>query len=252
MGTSINGPGKRKFTDRDVLRCFNEENRRNVGKIELSSKEITEILNQSVLDGEEVTRQAVKNRLDEMVGDELVRNQHGRSHLYSRSNDLDRLFREPEPTTAGPAPSGGGPGDGRPPKQETYEVPQRKDSSTGRWGVSGRDLPGVLIMMGVMFATAFVGYKLLVEVHQNFEDEPSVKRAVWAGLTGGFFVGLIGVGVTIVLQITTLSDPTAAELLGYGSALAAYTAVVLERGGFIGTPGKIAEQVVNALFPATT
>jgi hypothetical protein len=99
-----------------VLRCFDEENRRSVGKIELSSKEITEILNSRVLDDEEVTRQAVKNRLDDMEGDKLVKNEHGRSHLYSRSDDLDRLFREPEPATT---PAGGSGGSHPPRTKET-------------------------------------------------------------------------------------------------------------------------------------
>ena len=101
------GPTSQKFSNRDVLQCFGEEHRKHVGKIELSSKEVTAILNNRVLEDTEVTRQAVKNRLDEMTGDQLIKNKHGRSHLYARSGDLDNLFRTPEPTS-GAATGGGG------------------------------------------------------------------------------------------------------------------------------------------------
>lgn len=108
MAAPNSGPGARKFTDDDVLAAFDEEQRRSVGKIELSAKEVTEILNEQILPEETaVTRQAVDKRLKEMVGDKLARAQHGRSYLYRRPDDIDRLFR-PEVADTGPAPGGKG------------------------------------------------------------------------------------------------------------------------------------------------
>lgn len=108
MAAPNSGPGARKFTDDDVLAAFDEEQRRSVGKIELSAKEVTELLNEQILPEETtVTRQAVDKRLKEMVGDKLARAQHGRSYLYRRPDDIDRLFR-PEVADTGPAPGGKG------------------------------------------------------------------------------------------------------------------------------------------------
>lgn len=82
-----------KFTDEQLLECFNETHRRRVGKIELSSKEITNILNNQVLNAEsKVTRQAVHNRLEKLKGDKLQRNKHGRLHTYIRLDDIDNLW----------------------------------------------------------------------------------------------------------------------------------------------------------------
>jgi hypothetical protein len=108
MGAPTSGPGAQKFTDDDVLAAFDEEQRRSVGKIELSAKEIQEILNKQILPDETtVTRQAVDNRLGKMDGDTIARAQHGRSYLYRLPDDIDRLFRH---EIAGTGPPSGGKG----------------------------------------------------------------------------------------------------------------------------------------------
>ena len=113
MGAPTSGPGAQKFTDDDVLAAFDEEQRRSVGKIELSAKEIQEILNKQILPDETtVTRQAVDNRLGKMDGDTIARAQHGRSYLYRLPDDIDRLFRH-EVAGTDPGPGGkGGPSSG--------------------------------------------------------------------------------------------------------------------------------------------
>lgn len=138
MAAPGSGPTKRKFTNDDVMACFTEEHRRQVGKIELSAAEITEILNEQVLEDTEVTRQAVSKRLKDLEGDKIQRHQHGRSHLYTLEDDLDRLFREPEPVTSGPAP-GGSAGGGEPPQEQIDRSAQLQDTT----GILGKVKQGL-------------------------------------------------------------------------------------------------------------
>lgn len=100
MAAPDTGRTERKFTNSDVAEVFAGPHRRELGKIELSAKEVMEILNEEVLDEDTtVTRQAVDKRLNNLVDEspdganwELVRKKHGRSHLYYRDSDLDKIF----------------------------------------------------------------------------------------------------------------------------------------------------------------
>jgi len=95
-------PKNRKFTNEQLAKVFEQDYRKRVGKIELSAGEITEILNEEILDnGTTVTRQAVDKRLNELVGTQfegldgkLLRSQHGRSYLYYRDTDMERVFAD--------------------------------------------------------------------------------------------------------------------------------------------------------------
>lgn len=176
MGAPDTGPKSKKFTNDDILRCFDEEHRRHVGKIELSAAEITEILNERVLSGDtSVTRQAVDNRLKELAGDELVRNEHGRSYLYARRTDIDDLF----------APSGGGGGPIQEPQKESKASPM--------------DLPGVFVLALLGWTAGWAIYKSFVLatrerdaiVGENGIVDPAAGTVDYKGL-GWFFVAAVG------------------------------------------------------------
>jgi len=233
MSAPHSGPTSRKFTNSDVLRCFDEENRRHVGKIELSSKEITGIMNERVLDEQEVTRQAVKNRLDDMVGDKLVKNEHGRSHLYARSDDIDRLFREPEPVTT---PAGGGSGgNGRQPTKRTGGLFSRL------FGPKDREmwLPGVVIAVFI----GFVGYHAFKATYSRIQDiDSDVKGAAWLTFTAAMTIALSGFLAYSILRAVTAAQSGflllgLSWLIGVGTVVATLSYA----GGIIGFSAQVAE-----------
>jgi hypothetical protein len=252
MAAPGSGPTKRKFTNGDVMACFTEEHRRQVGKIELSAAEITEILNEQVLEDTEVTRQAVSKRLKDLEGGKIQRHQHGRSYLYTRSDDLDRLFREPEPVTTAPAPGG------RPPKEkeETEDTgfSLRSWLSSDRQQMSGRDLPGLAIMLIVVGVFGYLALRALGKAFETFGDDDVVKDGkVHLGIESGaalvltitlFFVSAAAVAYFVAAPaltaifaanaiwgvFTLLAIPIVTRVLAYGSVVVSTKTVAFARG----------------------
>lgn len=102
MAAPRTGPNQRKLRNEHLAEVFEGDYRKEAGKLELNANEIKEILNGGILpDGTTVTRQAVDKRLDALVGTEfeglsgrLERTKHGRSHLYYRTADLEKVFSD--------------------------------------------------------------------------------------------------------------------------------------------------------------
>jgi hypothetical protein len=101
MAAPKTGQTKRKFSNEQLAQVFTGDYRQELGKIELSAQEITDILNEHILEDSTVTRQAVNNRLKNLVGKDfdplegrLVRKTHGRSFMYYRDTDLERVFAD--------------------------------------------------------------------------------------------------------------------------------------------------------------
>jgi len=106
------GEQRRKFTNDEILMCFEEAQRRPRGKIELNTTEIQTILNEDVLPGDvAVSRPSVKNRMPELVKDnKLERSKHGQSWHYRLPTDMERLFGPRGDIPKPPASeTGGGP-----------------------------------------------------------------------------------------------------------------------------------------------
>lgn len=191
MAAPNGGPTGRKFTNADVLAVFSEENRRQVGKIELSAKEVTEILNGKVLPQDKtVTRQAVDTRLNDLEGSELVRSKHGRSYLYRRPDDIERLFSEPTHT---PAPAGGG-GGGR--RDSENEFHMSAASIVSNLGNSQTIIAGVIVLALGTFLAASPLFLAVQPV-----------QAVFFGI----FVSLLGaftIAIAAVAQLAQISEPS--------------------------------------------
>lgn len=191
MGAPNSGPSGKKFTNSDVLAAFNEENRRRVGKIELTVKEVTEILNEKILpDGTTVTRQAVDNRLNKLVGDKLVRSKHGRSYLYRRPDDIERLFSEPTHTSA---PAGGG----APPNERGKEFQMSSTSFLANLGNNQTVLAGVFVMI---LGTFLVASPLFLAV----QPIQSVFFGIFVLLLGAFTIAISAVAQ--LAQMTESAD----------------------------------------------
>jgi hypothetical protein len=235
MATPESGPGKKKFYNDDVLRCFDEEHRRRVGKIELSASEVTDILNNRVLsESKSVTRQAVSKRLDELVetGD-LVRNEHGRSHLYARQTDIDDLFA--------PAAGGGG------------QITQQKETSGLFSGSStgqrrSMELPGVFVVM-LLGAVGWFTVKSCIE--WAFDTDSDAIGAAWLGLTTSLFVATVGyIVLSVYVTFTGVQAGLPLQVASAGTGLL-ILAVVIYKWGMVGASAKASEAVIKRLSGET-
>lgn len=203
MAAPDTGPSAKKFTDSDVMAVFDEENRRHVGKIELTAKEVTEILNEGILpEGTTVTRQAVDSRLNDLVGDKLVRSKHGRSYLYRRPDDIDRLFSD-KPQTPPPAPAGGGGGG-----EFQNSMDLNTTSLISNLGNSQTIWAGVAVML-------LGGFLVSTPLFVPFQGTQTVLIGLFVALLGAFTIAVAGVAQ--LAQVEEKSDPAPTDS-GVGSS----------------------------------
>jgi len=235
MAAPNGGPTQKKFTNGDVLRCFNEEHRRRVGKIELSASEITEILNSEILaDGKSVTRQAVDKRLNELAGDELKKNKHGRSYLYARDTDLDDLFSSPAPVGSA---SGGGSGGGG------YKEPTKNTSSKWRGWLSPdkqtMDVPALILLALV----GIIGWRSFNAVYSKVREQQSdYVGAAWLTLTASGVVATFGALAYPMLQTLTAAQNGVSLLaVSWLVGFAVLVGILYYAGGVFGLSAKVAE-----------
>jgi len=221
-----------------------------VGKWELSSGEVAELVNDSLglSEDEGISRQAIHRRLERM--DEVVKIKHGRTVTWRL--EQDRLVMQ----QAGNGGSGGHGGYQNPPtaqapETETGDGPleEGEEERNGmfsrlfsRSDRDGMDLPGIFILA----VLAVFGWRAFKSAYNQLRDDPVAKTA-YAVLTGGFTVAWVALGVQIGLLWYTSTSGPVVELLSYGVGAAAYTAALLASGGIIGLPAHISKSLLESV-----
>lgn len=134
----------------------------------------------------------------------------------------------------------GGPGGGRPPGRDNKA--KKEPSAQTKTG----DLPGILIVMAFMFATAFVGWQLAKEAYGNVEGD-KLRESAYGALTASFTSVAIGTPA-MVMYYTIYNGSTIAGLFGVFMGMAGYLGMVIANGGFVGISAQAADRAISKIM----